>query len=196
MLQARGVINHQVAVQDIDENHLQDPSRYLGQLAKQEGVEGRCVGLMTAVDMRCLILKRAEDNGFWVEGFFTVGIENAVRAGEPTSQELWYDSVRQVGTINIILLTNAQLSRAAMVSAIGVATESKTATLMDEGILNASGKQVATGTGTDVVAVVSGDGPYCRYSGTHTKIGELIGRVVSDGVMEGLKKDKAWSMRM
>ena len=101
-------------------------------------------------------------------------------------------SPSKLGTINVILLTNARLSTASMVSAIGVATESKTAMLIDKGVMNCEGTLAATGTGTDVVAIVSGQGPYCRFSGTHTKIGELIGRVVNEGIEKGLEKAQTW----
>ncbi|WP_447968410.1 adenosylcobinamide amidohydrolase [Nitrospira sp. M1] len=195
IVSANGIINHQVLDQSSATHHNdreQDPSRFLGELAKHRGVHGRCVGLMTAVDMRCLILRRVEADGLWIEGFFTVGVTNAVRAGEATIVDSGQKTLSKVGTINIILLTNARLSSAAMVCAVGVATESKAATLLEEGILNASGTLSATGTGTDVVAVVSGQGPFCRFSGTHTTIGELIGRIVSHGVKEGLEKDRTW----
>ncbi|MGB0911395.1 MAG: adenosylcobinamide amidohydrolase [Nitrospirales bacterium] len=192
MSQAGGIINHQVASHSIDVNREDDPSQYLSRLAKRLGIEGQCVGLMTAVDLSCLVLTRVESSGIWIEGFFTVGITNAVRAGESTSRALLSRTQHKAGTINIILVTNARLSQAAMVGAVGVATESKTATLLDEGIMNMSGKLLATGTGTDAIALATGDGYYCRYSGTHTKLGELIGRLVSDGVKQGLQKDRAW----
>ena len=194
MMQADAIINHQVISDSIthdssaqEVNWEKDPSRYLGQLAKGLDIKGRCVGLMTAVDLRCLVKRRRAGNGLWVEGFFTVGVSNAVRAGEPT-----LPSPSKIGTINIILVTNARLSMSAMVCAVGVATESKTATLLDQSIMSSSGKLRATGTGTDVVVIASGQGPYCRYSGTHTKIGELLGRVVNEGVREGLEYSQTW----
>ncbi|GJL62563.1 MAG: hypothetical protein NPIRA04_12170 [Nitrospirales bacterium] len=192
---AHGILNHQVIMQNSaanDLSHEKDPIRYLGELAKHLGIHGRCVGLMTAVDMRCLVLRRVEAGGLWIEGFFTVGVTNAVRAGDSILTQLPQNPEIKIGTINIILMTNARLSSAAMVCAVGVATESKTAMLFSEDIKNMSGTHVATGTGTDVVAVVSGQGPFCRFSGTHTKIGELLGLVVSEGVKEGLQKYRAW----
>jgi len=196
IVQAHGVLNHQVFdchATTPDRSREKDPSRYLGELAKRLGVHGRCVGLMTAVDMRCLILQRVEAEGLWIEGFFTVGVTNAVRAGEPIAADPPGNPKSKIGTINIILVTNARLSSAAMVCAVGVATESKTAMLFSEDIKSMSGTHMATGTGTDVVAIVSGQGPFCRFSGTHTKMGELIGLVVSEGVKEGLYKNRAWS---
>ena len=38
-----------------------------------------------------------------------------------------------------------------------------------------------------MVVVVSGDGPPVRYSGTHTEIGEAIGRIVTKAVTLGLR---------
>ena len=186
------VINHQVpnnpdlyGYGKSNSRRWEDPSRTLKKIAKGVGVTGGFAGLMTAVDLRHLVMKREQAEGLWVEGFFTVGVTNAVRAGEPTHA---VSEKGDVGTINIILVTNAKLGAAALVSAVGVATESKTAALLGKKVPTYSGNFGATGTGTDSIVIAIGDGPRLRYSGTHTKIGELIGRVVADGVSEGLKR--------
>lgn len=191
---AHAIINHQVPAHPgtpgcvIDDSHLwEDPSRTLKNIAQGIGVTGRAVGFMTAVDLRQLVVTREQAKGVWVEGFFTVGVTNAVRAGELTYD---FSDVNVPGTINIILVTNAQLQISALVGAIGVATESKTAVLLEKGIPSCSGPFVATGTGTDSLVIAIGDGPRLRYSGTHTKIGELIGRVVARGVAKGLSRTK------
>jgi hypothetical protein len=60
----------------------------------------------------------------------------------------------------------------------------------------------ATGTGTDNVLVVQGEGPIERFSGGHTKMGELIAKVVHAGVTEaifkqnGLKADRNLFQRL
>ena len=146
IVHANGILNHQV----LDRNSLadgddeKDPSRYLGELAKRVGLSGRSVGLMTAVDMRCLVLKRVESEGVWVEGFFTVGVTNAVRAGDPIVAAPPTNTKSSIGTINIILVMNPRLSSAAMVNAVGVSTESKTAMLLHEGIKDILGTHLAT----------------------------------------------------
>ena len=185
---AQAIINHQVSEtfkHSTKENprtqHLEDPSRTLGKIASALGIPGRCVGLLTAVDLRNLVVTREQEAGLWVEGFFTIGVTNAVRAGEPTKEP------SRLGTINIILVTNAKLGMAALVGAVTVATESKTALLMENQIPSSSGRSWATGTGTDSIVIAIGEGPRLRYSGTHTKIGELIGRVVDRGMREGLE---------
>ena len=165
----------------------EDPSRTLGRIAKRCDISGRCVGLMTIVNLKHLVVCREEGSGLWVEGLFTIGVTNAVRAGEPVSDR---SPLVPPGTINIILVTNANLGMPALVGAVTVATESKTAILLRERIASSSGCGLATGTGTDSIVIAIGDGPRLRYSGTHTKIGELIGKVVAQGVSEGLKRIK------
>lgn len=195
LVRASAIINHQVASappqelgQPGHQQRLADPSRYLGKLARQLGVAHRCVGLMTAVDMRQLVVTREKADGLWVEGFFTVGVTNAVHAGMPFHENPDGTPPFQTGTINIILVTNAGLSSAALIGAVGVATESKTATLIEKQVPACSGSGLATGTGTDALVIATGNGPRLRYSGTHTSIGSLIGQVVSRGVRTGLEK--------
>lgn len=188
---AHAVINHQVSesVEHVQKKNPQaqqwmDPNRTLGKVADRLGISGRSVGLMTLVDLGHLVVTREQADGLWVEGFFTIGVTNAVRAGEPVFAR------SSLGTINIILVTNAKLTMAALVGAVTVATESKTAMLLEERIFSSSGAGLATGTGTDSIVIANGNGPALRYSGTHTKMGELLGRVVNRGVAKGLARIK------
>ncbi len=189
---AHAIINHQVSEpfphsnrKASQTNRWEDPARTMGKIAHRFGIAGRCVGLMTLVDLRHLIVVREQAGGVWVEGLFTIGVTNAVRAGDPPSD---YSRLPRPGTINIILVTNAKLAMAALVGAVAVATESKTAKLLEARIRNPSGSGLATGTGTDAIVIAIGDGPSLRYSGTHTTIGGLIGRVVAKGMGQGLER--------
>ena len=193
LVTARSIINHQVPDTPAHDDDLpgnvqrrwSHPARYLGVVAESLSAPPPCVGLMTAVLMRRLIVLREQSDSLWVEGFFTVGVTNAVRAGEVASR---LRAAPAAGTINMILATNAALSTSAMVTLVQVATESKTAVLLAQGIKTWTGQPGATGTGTDAVVVVGGDGPAMRYSGTHTKIGEMVGSLVSDGIVRGLRR--------
>lgn len=195
---ARYVLNHHVQGDPIERPFRSsphpwgDPARYLGRVAMRLGVDSKCVALMTAVPMEQLVVLREETEGIWLEGFLTVGLSNAVRAGEPVGAQ---GNRMSPGTINIILVTNARLAIPAMVGAVQVATESKTATLLAERVPSWTGRQEATGTGTDAIVIVGGEGPALRYSGTHTSIGEMIGRLVSHGVLEGLMRYRRWASR-
>ena len=108
-----------------------DPARYLGRLARSVRAAMPVVGLMTAVPMTQLVVDREQSGSLLLECFCTVGVTNAVRAGEPVRSRLERTQDRdQAGTINIILVTNATLTTPALIGAVQVATESKTATLI------------------------------------------------------------------
>jgi adenosylcobinamide amidohydrolase len=193
---ARYILNHQVANNPIGRDRwgtdagarFPDPSRTLSKLATSLGIRNRFVGLMTAVSLSDLVAMRAASDHVWVEGFVTVGTANAVRVGEPAMPSPRTDGPAHPGTINVILVTNARLSVSAMIGMVQVATEAKTAVLLHAKVKSWTGRSGATGTGTDAVVVVSGSGPPSRYSGTHTTIGELVGRVVEAAVTEGLTR--------
>jgi iron complex transport system ATP-binding protein len=85
---------------------------------------------------------------------------------------------------------------AALVGAVQVATESKTGTLIKNKVRSvARTASLATGTGTDAVVIASSlDGVHkMPYSGTHTEIGAMIGRLVSRCVQLGLSRSARWA---
>lgn len=195
------VLNHQVDGHNVTSNgrprRFGDPARCLRQMAARYGLRGATVGLMTAVPMTQLVTTRYAAGSLWVECFATVGVANAVRAGEwgttPGTRQVEANPVVP-GTINLILVTNGSLSPAAMVGAVQVATEAKTAVLLDAHVPSADSGSPATGTGTDVVVMacrLRGEGPFHRYSGTHTIIGVLVARAVAHCVSAGLRKGDA-----
>ncbi len=194
LVRVRYILNHQVPANPVSAPVRRkprawgDPARDLGKVARRLGIDRRCVALMTAVPLKQLVVLREESDGFWVEGFFTVGVTNAVRAGDPLPRTGAGLETKAAGTINVILVTNASLASSAMVGAIQVATEAKTSVLLERRVPGSTGRPGATGTGTDAVVVASGEGPVLRYSGTHTKAGAMIGRLVTRGVAEGLQR--------
>ncbi|MGH7206824.1 MAG: adenosylcobinamide amidohydrolase [Nitrospiraceae bacterium] len=198
LVRARYILNRQVMANPVAaplsafQRRWDDPARYLGRVAAQLAADRNCVALMTAVPLTQLVTLREQSSGVWVEGFFTVGVSNAVRAGELTVAPDRGQARSALGTINIILVTNARLASSALVGAVQVATESKTAVLLSKKVPSWTGSPGATGTGTDAVVIACGTGPVFRYCGTHTKIGEMIGRLVQRGVMKGLLRSKRW----
>jgi len=117
---------------------------------------------------------------------------NALRMGTDSGD--WMETKTgfelATGTINILLLTNAVLTTGAMARAIITATEAKTAALQDLKYMSTPTPQVqATGTGTDTITILSGIDKQniIRYTGGHTKIGELIAKATKTAVMQGLK---------
>lgn len=203
----RYILNHQVAGNPIQaeisgkkpsQSDWSDPAHYLRRIAERHGVDGDCVGLMTAVPMKQMVSSRDTMNGIWVECFATVGVTNAVRAGEPPQRAQGERTHRTAGTINLILITNACLAASALICAVQVATESKTGILRDHAVPSWTGRPGATGTGTDAVVIACsqrGDGPWQPYAGTHTDIGSMIGRVTAECLTKGLARAAQWASR-
>lgn len=194
---ASHIINHQVETNPRMDRHFPNPARYLRKLSSQLKIGYGTVGLMTAVPMTQLVTSRVSEGKLWVECFATVGVTNAVCAGEWPQYLAHRKDTRatRLGTINLILVTNCSLSTSAMVGAVQVATETKTGVLRDHAIPSWRGRDLATGTGTDAVVVacrMRGDGPLHTYSGTHTIMGALVGRTVSDCVSRGLALARKW----
>jgi len=153
--------------------------RYCGQM----GWTGTTVGMMTAADMTSYRKVSREEEGVTVTALVTVGISNAKRAGEPAECRDLTAGMPAAGTINIIILTDALLLPAAMVEAVQMVTEAKTAALQNLNIQNPRTGALATGTGTDAVAVASGAGPVrIRYCGKHMLFGEILASVVIDAI--------------
>lgn len=196
---ASHILNHQVEAHPGGSGRrparFPDPAHSLRVVASQQGIEAGTVGLMTAVPMTQLVTARASMGNLWMECFATVGVTNAVCAGEWPVVQGQPKKQEHPGTINLILVTNGCLSHAAMVGAVQVATEAKTGLLRDHAVHSSHSGKTATGTGTDAVVIacrLRGQGTLYAYSGTHTIIGALIGRVVADCVARGLAKAKKW----
>ena len=154
--------------------------------------------LFTGADMNNLAVSRQNFKEMTVYALVTAGVtSNAMRMGRDTGK--YYEP----GTINILLLTNMHLSARAMTRAIISATEGKTAALEDLDIRSSFSPDLpATGTGTDEVLVVQGEGPPIDNAGGHSKMGELIAKAVYEGVAEaiagqnGITKDRSVFARL
>lgn len=124
-----------------------------------------------------------EDDDVRVCSWVTMGLGNTARAGmERKPEELF------PGTINMIILIDANLSDNAMANCIITATEAKAAALQDLGVRVKDMNQVeriATGTTTDAIVVAAtGRGRLREYAGTATWIGHLIARTVYEAAIE------------
>ncbi len=149
--------------------------------------------LFTGANMDNLAIVRKSFRDITVYALVTAGVmSNAQRMSRDRGN--FYEPYRaknnSPGTINIIILANARLSSRAMTRAIITATEAKTAALSDLDIRSTYTPVVnqATGTGTDNIIVVQGEGPLLHASGGHTKLGELIARAVYQGVRNAIAR--------
>ncbi len=102
----------------------------------------------------------------------TAGLGNAERIGArlPRTWQDW-------GTINIAVRLTCALSDVALIEAITLAAEARTAAVLDAGVDLPVGR--ATGTGTDCIAIAAPPGDIA-FAGKHTATGEALGRAVHD----------------
>ncbi|HEA46883.1 MAG TPA: hypothetical protein ENH97_00535 [bacterium] len=148
--------------------------------------------LFTGVDMDNLSIKREKYGDFRVYACVTAGAKsNAQRIGvdKAGSVEKEEGEFERLGTVNIIVLTNASLTVGAMARSIITITEAKVIAFQDRDIGSSYNPRIqATGTGTDNIVVVPGIGPGISYVGGHTKAGELMAKAVTSAVKEAILK--------
>ncbi|CAK8723915.1 Fe/B12 periplasmic-binding domain-containing protein [Candidatus Electrothrix laxa] len=152
--------------------------------------------LFTGADMDNLAVIKKSYQDMEVTALVTAGVMgNAMRMSvdegrfyEPDSMDKEKIKKQKPGTINILLLSNMQLSARAMTRALITATEAKSAALQDMDIRSSVSPRnnQATGTGTDNVIVLEGAGLPIDASGGHSKMGELIARAVYAGVQQAV----------
>lgn len=124
---------------------------------------------------------RMEENGIEALAIATTGLGNALRAGDPIGMS------NASRTINLACLVNIRLSDNAMLEALSIMTEAKTAAILEAGVLSRETGLPATGTGTDCQAIVCPErGVAEDYSGKHTLVGSLIGRACMEAIRLGI----------
>ncbi|MGO0122115.1 adenosylcobinamide amidohydrolase [Desulfothermobacter acidiphilus] len=191
------VFNHHVP----PEAHGRDPHTlpggswqgYLAHTAQQLGLNPeRSIGLLTAAHMENAATETLNFREIEVTAIATAGVDvNGGRAGDPARYyEAGGEWTYVGGTINIILLLDTDLTPPALVRAVVTATEAKTAALQELMAPSCYSRGLATGSGTDQIAVVAhSDSPICcNDAGHHSKLGELIGVTVKTAVKRALEK--------
>jgi adenosylcobinamide amidohydrolase len=171
-----------------DPTFCAEPERWLEQTALELGLQGKVVALATAVQMKNLIEVSLSSSSAGVSCFATVGCANALCVGDPAVGPTAQAEPSPLHTINVIVMTQPGLSDEAMVEAIQIATEGRVRAVYEAGVQSSVSTRIATGTGTDCIAVVSLDGKRLPYCGKHTQIGELIGSTVHQAVQKGLAR--------
>src|SRR3989442_45795 len=183
LVEAQTIINHQVRT---DEYAAHEPEVFLQALVQRLNLKASVVGLMTGVKMERLVRRIGHRDPFTSECFATVGLSNALAVGDPATCE------ENLGTINLILVINRPLTAAALVEAAAIATEAKVRALYAAGVKSTVSEALATGTGTDCMAIACPSGePAYRYCGKHTQLGTLLGQVAYEAITEGLQRGSA-----
>jgi adenosylcobinamide amidohydrolase len=142
------------------------------------------VGLLTSRRVATFVHSKVETNGTDVQCVATVGLGNALRAGDPEG------AAASIGTINTLVHVDAALADVALLEANAIATEAKCAVVLEAGVTSRRTGRPATGTGTDCTVVccapASRGARAARYAGKHTALGSLVGAAVERAVGEGV----------
>ena len=214
------VFNHQLSQETLDgeESEEINISDYLKGLSHELAVsldldENRISGLVTSAKMTNVGISTERFRKLEVTAISTAGTNvNAGSAGDPASYyeenghfdlDINQSDGGQVvgddddgvlpekpGTINSIILINACLDESSILLAEMTAVEAKTVALRDLMIPSCYSNEVATGTGTDGIAIFSNmeSENHVEIAGKHSKLGEMIAKTVIDSIKTALEK--------
>ena len=191
-VEARHIVNLKVDKHSESQPKTHElPTVTLSKYCEKQNWQGTAVGMMTAASMDSLRITREAVEDIDIIVLVTSGISNPRRAGDRAEYREISAAMTKAGTINTICLTSAKLSQSAMVETIVVATEAKSAALQKLGVMSPISNELATGTGTDAIAIASGQGPIeIAYCGKHVLLGEILARLVIEAVTSSI----TWKM--
>jgi adenosylcobinamide amidohydrolase len=183
------IVNHQIEMGD--RAATEAPRVRLTQVVRAlQRDPRRAVAMMTGAQIARTGHTTLARTGLVVSAWCSAGCSNALRVGDratvgvPRAGATDRRKLRAVkpGTINIIVAINQPLTRPAMAEALQIAVEARVAAVYEAGVASVRSGAIATGTGTDCIAVAA-PMPSSRsnpvvYCGKHTLPGELIGRAV------------------
>jgi adenosylcobinamide amidohydrolase len=167
---------------------MESPENTLAEYCRQLQLSGTTVGMMTSASMDSFRRVSRSTQGIEISALVTAGISNARCAGDRADWRTFQPDANPTGTINIIILTNATMSPAAVVESVILASEAKTVAIRKLGVKSPVSRAIATGTGTDAIAVANGYGSgTIRYCGKHVLFGEMLASVVIEAITESLR---------
>jgi adenosylcobinamide hydrolase len=200
----KAVFNHDVNTGNNTECTLRAPTfeEHMRLDAQDLGFDPETVtGMGTAAQMENVAINICKYENLTVTAIVTGGIEvNGGRVGDPTEHFLAVDKkiLPMPGTINIMLVIDADLPPGVMARALVTCTEAKTAAIQELMAGSNYSNGLATGSGTDQTIVIANPSSelYFEGAGKHSKLGELIGRAVKPAVKEALFRQTGLSPQM
>jgi len=174
---ARSIVNLHVALTD----PCADPSAMLHAYARAQRVPEPCVGMLTGAWTERATVGEENAAGIRTVAVATVGLSNRTAAGRaPVSP--WTH-----GTINTIVVVDADPEPAALVNAVITVTEVKALLLNEAGVRDPAGHAV-TGTSSDAIVVAAtGRGPRARFGGPVSELGWSIARAAGAALDAGIR---------
>lgn len=173
----------------MDEMPIDEYQKYL--FSKINLDADKTAGLITSACMDNAVIEHEVYKDLNVTAIVTAGADkNGIKASDPAS---FYEHNHKyeacIGTINIIVLINANLDQGTLVNAIITATEAKTSVLEDLKVESQYSNAIATGTGTDGICITSNKNSsnHIENAGKHSKLGELIAQTVRRATFKALE---------
>ena len=199
------IFNHQVCEPEAhhpgaDDPGWNDPREYRRRVCQRWDIPpDTCATLGTAANMNNAGIQVKRFRWLEVGAVVSAGVEgNAGRAGDPAVVfeeegrflDLGGERHPGPGTINIMLFISHPLTPGALVRSVVTATEAKTAVLQELNINSRYSHGLATGTGTDQIAVACRreGGVPLTGAGKHCKLGELLARAVMGALRQTLTR--------
>lgn len=158
-----------------------DPALLLSRSLEAKGLS-EAVGLLTSRDVsRYEDVSRAH-GAYSARCVATVGLGNALAIGDSPGPLR-----RSVGTINLLCVLSHPVGEGALVEAVSIASEARTAAMLEARFPSRRSLRPATGTGTDCIVVAAPEaGPAPEtWVGKHTALGAALGAAVHEAVARG-----------
>ena len=146
-----------------------------GQLQAYGATDAPC--FLTSRDVSAFEVAHATVEDVTATAVVTIGLSNAERIGARVA----YDPA-QFGTINVALRLSVGLTQAALIETLALVAQARTVAVAELGCQLPTG--LATGTGTDCIAVAAPAGQ-ARFAGMHTAIGHAAGHAVYAATARG-----------
>jgi len=157
-----------------------DATLFLEQELARAGLDD-AVGLMTSAALDGYVDVTRSAAGLAVACTTTVGLDNALRAGDPIGR-----MPERVGTINILCCASAPVADGALLEMLSLVAEARTMAVLESGVRSRQSGLAASGTGTDCIVVAAPCGaPVTGHAGKHTALGHLVGAAVGEAVARG-----------
>jgi adenosylcobinamide amidohydrolase len=155
-----------------------DPVEFLKKRLASRGLSD-AAAFMTSREIRRHHISQSRVGSVIATCLTTVGLTNGERIGTRRGQD-----VLLPGTINTLVHVSRSLSAGAFVESISIATQARTAAIMETNAHRCG--PAITGTGTDCILVSAPEGIQLEScAGLHTDLGEAIGAAVYDATSAG-----------
>jgi adenosylcobinamide amidohydrolase len=172
---------------DYNDKHLHDDPLNLVYVAQENlQITTDSIAMLTAAKIQNLSITTRQIGDITITVIATAGWRHGESAGEIIESSHYMH-----GTINIIVVLNANPTDSCLVSLFLTVTEAKTAAMNDYDIRSRYSGDVATGTITDSLSVaVTGQGEKVELGGPASNVGQLVASMVRQVVKEAADKQE------